>query len=581
MIHGTNIPLSVIIDREFLALMLSTTNEEEAEEEAPVAPTPVLEQDPKIVRTRYMHTYGLRATNDLWLQRLGHPSRMTLNNCIEAGVFAPGALLRPNGSEVRTTSQPRNCSVCPEAALSHQPFPLLEPGTKRYPKLHKVYSEFLVVGYCGLNDEGYTLTFVDAGMCYVWVANVQFRSMAFEVFRILHHVSLPYAHPQQGIAEHTNRTLMTKVRVLLKQLKLPSTYWPYAMHHAVRVHNLLSTMPITGNLSPHVKWTGKKGDTSMLSVWGCMVQNQPPTTTIGKFASRARWGIHLDIYTTTSTDLCIIEPKNPRQALTGPHNKEWRKATDAEIKALELHDTWVLFDRAAIKGRRVLSGKWVYRVKTVADRTIECFNAHWVVRGYDQRHGIDFDQTFASVSRHTPVRILLTIAVARHIFLRHIEVKSAFFYALVDAVILLPHDPGMYRLQFCGDYILLTVYLDDLLYTGTKKNLAMRVNITTNHDVKQFLGLNITYAPEAIHLSAAKYAETLEKRFNISPTPLSTPYRTPGPNYKHDNKTLSHAGLHTYQQQLGCLLFVLVTCRPDLSYIASQLSQYSREPTIF
>ncbi|CAI7738816.1 unnamed protein product [Closterium sp. NIES-54] len=115
----------------------------------------------------------------------------------------------------------------------------------------------------------------------------------------------------------------------------------------------------------------------------------------------------------------------------------------------------------------------------------------------------------------------------------------------------LPHDPGMYRLQFCGDYILLTVYLDDLLYTGTKKNLAMRVNITTNHDVKQFLGLNITYAPEAIHLSAAKYAETLEKRFNISPTPLSTPYRTPGPNYKHDNKTLSHAGLHTYQQQLG------------------------------
>ncbi|CAI7891662.1 unnamed protein product [Closterium sp. NIES-54] len=67
------------------------------------------------------------------------------------------------------------------------------------------------------------------------------------------------------------------------------------MHHAVRVHNLLSTTTITKNLSPHLKWTGMKGDTSMLRVWGCMVQYRPPTSTIGKFASRARWGIHLGI----------------------------------------------------------------------------------------------------------------------------------------------------------------------------------------------------------------------------------------------------------------------------------------------
>ncbi|CAI7899491.1 unnamed protein product [Closterium sp. NIES-53] len=279
-------------------------------------------------------------------------------------------------------------------------------------------------------------------------------------------------------------------------------------------------------------------------------------------------------YRHDSTISCIIEPKKLRQALMGPHNKEWRKAMDAEFKALESHDTWVLVDRAAIKRRRILYGKWVFRMKTAVDGTI---------------------------NRHTFVGILLAIAAARHLQLRQIDVKNMFLYTLVDAVIYveqsltygkgdsrfkqLPHNPGMYHRNFRGDYILLTV-VDDLLYTGSsrdlleqfERNLAGRIDITCNHDVKQFLGLNISYSPESIHLSGAKHEE-LGKRFNIAPAPLSTPYRTPGPNHKPDNKALSLAGLQAYQQQLGCLLFTSVTCRPNLSYIASQLAQHSHKPT--
>ncbi|CAI7871223.1 unnamed protein product [Closterium sp. NIES-53] len=314
--------------------MLTTADDEdEAAEEALAAPTLVPDEDPEEARARYMRTSSFRAEDVLWHQRLGHPSCATLKNCIDAGVFAPGALLRPDGTEVRGSTHPRNCTICPESALSHQPFPLLEPGTNRYPKLYKVYSDFLNVGHCGVDDEMYTLTFINAGTRYVWIVNVELRDRAYEVFclwlahaqwqskeklkvwqsngakefrsnqmqnylaqkGIKHHISLPYAHQQQGVAERTNRTLMTKVRALMKQSKLPPIYWTYAMHHAVRVHNLLSTTAITGNLSPHVKWTGTKGDTSMLRVWGCMVQYRPPTSTIGKFASRARWGIHLGI----------------------------------------------------------------------------------------------------------------------------------------------------------------------------------------------------------------------------------------------------------------------------------------------
>ncbi|CAI5474475.1 unnamed protein product [Closterium sp. Yama58-4] len=827
-IEGTTTPLTIIPDREFLALYLSTapaegeTTAKEAEgaedetepgeeEEPPLQIPQETEEEAAEHRARYMRSSGIRAEDDLWHQRLGHPSRQTLANCLRAKVFPPGALLRPDGTEPHNTPHPLTCTVCPTAALTHSAYPSLEPSTNRYKKLQKVYSDFIVLTCDGLNGEKYTLTFIDAYSRYVWIANVDARSKAPEVFRIWlahaqrqsgrklkiwqsdgakefrshelesvltekgikHEISLPYAHQQQGVAERVNRTLMTKVRALMNQSGLPKKFWPYAMNHAVRLYNLLSTTANRDNLSPHMKWTGSRGDPSMLRVWGCMVQYRPTSANIGKFAQRARWGVHLGLsnehkgwlildvdskeivpardilfyerltlkqwvedeqrnqargyvnsgrsfaspedeaaaaafdrddtddhpgipprprsdddddddsddaptpgptrretapstsspghdsddddvvevpitdtaetanasglqllglHTSVSAIARAVEPKNPRQALTGPHAKEWRAAMDAELKALESRDTWVLVDRAAVKGRRVLSGKWVFRLKTNADGTIERFKARWVVRGYDQRHGIDFDQTFAPVSRHTSVRILLAIAAAKHLPLRQIDVKNAFLYALVDATIFveqphtygegdprvcqlkkslygikqaprlwqqhlhkilleigfrqLPHDPGMYRLHFNGDYILLTVYVDDLLYTGTcntlltqfEENLAKRVDITTNHNVTQFLGLNITYAPEAIHLSASKYAEQLGERFNISRAPLSTPYRSPSTNYKPDNKPLSPAGLQLYQQQLGCLLFASVTCRPDLSYIASQLAQYSRKP---
>ncbi|CAI7732380.1 unnamed protein product [Closterium sp. NIES-54] len=500
---------------------------------------------------------------------------------------------------------------------------------------------------------------------------------------IKHQISLPYAHPQQGVAERVNRTLMTKVCALMNQSGLPKKYWPYAMNHAVHLHNLLSTTANRGNLSPHMKWTGSRGDTSMLRVWGCMVQYRPTSATIGKFTHRARYGVHLGLsheykgwlildidtnqivpardilfyeqltlkqwikderhhvarahgntgrsfaspedeaaaaafdsdlanehpglsprpcddddddnddapalgplrstnvsdlqllglHTSVTTLTLTVEPKNPQQALTGPHAKEWHAAMDAELKALESRDTWVV------------------------------------------RHGIDFDQTFAPVGRHTSVRILLAVFIctcgcnhlrgaATHLRGRRPQGLSAEEISLRDkasaaSLAAAPaQNPPRNRLQAAaarpgivppplhGDYILLTVYVNDLLYTGTcnkflnqfEENLAQRVDITINHNVTQFLGLNITYASEAIHLSTSKYAEQLGERFNISPAPLSTPYRNPSTNYKPDNKPLSPAGLQMYHQTLGCLLFASVTCRPDLSYISSQLTQYSRKP---
>ncbi|CAI7853569.1 unnamed protein product [Closterium sp. NIES-53] len=150
----------------------------------------------------------------------------------------------------------------------------------------------------------------------------------------------------------------------------------------------------------------------------------------------------------------------------------------------------------------------------------------------------------------------------------------------------LPHDQGMYRLSKDDDYILLIVYVDDLLYIGStdrvttwfEGELEKELTLTVSSTVTQYLGLNIQEGEDAIYLNAAKYADTIVKRFALTPTTISTPYRYTAGNDKGGSALLKPAGIREYQKKLGCLLFAAVTCRPDLSYSASQLATYLKKP---
>ena len=78
------------------------------------------------------------------------------------------------------------------------------------------------------------------------------------------------------------------------------------------------------------------------------------------------------------------------------------------------------------RGKSVIGYKWVYKIKTKSDGTIERYKARLVTKGYAQEYGIDYEETFASVARITSIRSLLAIAVVHQWPLSQMNVKNAF-----------------------------------------------------------------------------------------------------------------------------------------------------------
>lgn len=87
------------------------------------------------------------------------------------------------------------------------------------------------------------------------------------------------------------------------------------------------------------------------------------------------------------------------------------------------------------QGHKVLSKKWVFRVKRDVNGGITRFKARWVVRGYLQQFGIDFDQTFTVVVKSMAFRVLFTIAAYYDLDIDQINVKTAFLYGIINQLV--------------------------------------------------------------------------------------------------------------------------------------------------
>ena len=77
-------------------------------------------------------------------------------------------------------------------------------------------------------------------------------------------------------------------------------------------------------------------------------------------------------------------------------------------------------------GKSVISCKWVYKIKTRSDNTVDRYKACLVTKGFTQEYGIDYKETFALVARLSFVHTLIAVSVFRHWPLFQIDVTNVF-----------------------------------------------------------------------------------------------------------------------------------------------------------
>ena len=94
-----------------------------------------------------------------------------------------------------------------------------------------------------------------------------------------------------------------------------------------------------------------------------------------------------------------------------------------EMDSLLGNQTWELTELPV--GKKALHNKWVYRIKNEHDGS-KCYKAKLVVKGFQQKEGIDYINIFSLVVKMSTIRLVLGMVVAENLHLEQLDVKTTF-----------------------------------------------------------------------------------------------------------------------------------------------------------
>ena len=95
------------------------------------------------------------------------------------------------------------------------------------------------------------------------------------------------------------------------------------------------------------------------------------------------------------------------EAMRSDHSSKWLEAMEDEMKSMNANKVWDL--EIIPKGAKTIGCKWVYKTKHDSKGNIERFKVRLVVKGFTQREGIDYNETFSLVSCKDSFRIIMAL----------------------------------------------------------------------------------------------------------------------------------------------------------------------------
>jgi len=118
------------------------------------------------------------------------------------------------------------------------------------------------------------------------------------------------------------------------------------------------------------------------------------------------------------------DPTSYKEATKSEDSSKWLVAMEDELKSMSSNDVWDLVE--VPDGAKRVGCKWVYKTKYDSKGNVERFKARLVEKGFTQREGIDYKETFSPVSSKDSFRIVMALVAHYDLELHQMDVKTAF-----------------------------------------------------------------------------------------------------------------------------------------------------------
>ncbi|CAI7732297.1 unnamed protein product [Closterium sp. NIES-53] len=129
-----------------------------------------------------------------------------------------------------------------------------------------------------------------------------------------------------------------------------------------------------------------------------------------------------------------------KEALESSDAEEWKKAMESELKSIEENGTWELVELP--EGRKAITSKWLFKIKSDADGNIERYKSRLVAKGYQQKEKVDSKELFAPVVKPTTLRTLLAGAAIKEWVVKQMHVTTAFLNGILEEEIFMAQPEG-------------------------------------------------------------------------------------------------------------------------------------------
>ncbi|BBH06313.1 hypothetical protein Prudu_017933 [Prunus dulcis] len=439
---------------------------------------------------------GQQVKTKLWHLRLGHSSNDVLHH-----------MLKVSNIPLSVDSTTEMCDSCLQGKMHKLPFSSSSTTSLRpFTKLHTdVWGPSNVAALGGYR---YFLTIIDDCTRYMWCILCCVPIMLTSLNQDLINVSTQNQN-QSSLSTSTSQSPPVAV--------------------------ILASMP--QHLHPHLSTirssTSFESASSLMDNSGPLPAQVHPASSMNNHPMQTR---------------SKSEPDTPsyfKQALGHP---AWKQAMTEEIQALDQQGTWTLVPSPP--NTNIVGCKWIFKIKKNADGTISRYKARLVAQGFSQEYGLDYEETFSPVVRHTTVRLILvgiTAAGCEKCF-SHGELQEEVFMKqpqgfvdsqypnhvckLQKSLYGLKQAPRAWNAKFTGylptlgfsvshsdpslfvkktevAVVILLLYVDDIIITGSDPSLVTSViqalsevfELKDLGKLKYFLGLEVQYHSGGKYLS--------------------------------------------------------------------------------